>query len=359
MNILDKIKKANLVGRGGAAFPVALKWEAVYQALRRPEGEYCHIEDDQVVCHKKVKVPRGFLRRGYVVVNAAEGEPGIRKDGYILANYPTKVIDGIKLALEYTGAEKAYIYINHLYFAESGKRLESIIKKMGQKDKIALFIKPMDGGYIAGEESAMLNIIEGKHPEPRLKPPYPTQSGLWGQPTLINNVETFYNVSLVSEGKYQGDRFYTINGQVRHRGVYAFPEGLSIKQVLEKTNNLPPYKFFVIVGGDVSGEVLYMTQLDKPASGAGSITVYDFATHNPEKLLAYWFKFYAQHSCGQCTPCREGTYRLREILESGVKLDYKNFAKLLDNLSASSFCALGSSLPQPVKTYFQNVWPKR
>lgn len=359
MSILEKIKEANLLGRGGAAFPVALKWEAVYQALRRPEGEYCHVEDDQVICHRKIKVPRGFLRKGYVVVNAAEGEPGIRKDGYILANYPTKVIDGIRLALEYTKAEKAYIYINHLYFDESGKRLNSIIKKMSLKDKIALFVKPVDGGYIAGEESSILNIIEGRRAEPRLKPPYPTQSGLWGQPTLVNNVETFYNVSLVSEGKYLGDRFYTINGQVKHRGVYVLSENLTITEVLKQTNNFPDFKFFVVVGGDVSGEVLYMNQLNKVVSGAGSITVFDMKTHSPEKLLSYWFKFYANHSCGQCTPCREGAYRLKEILESNKKLDYKNFAPLLDNLSASSFCALGSSLPQPVKTYFKNVWPKR
>jgi NADH:ubiquinone oxidoreductase subunit F (NADH-binding) len=187
-----------------------------------------------------------------------------------------------------------------------------------------------------------------------LKPPYPTTCGLWGSPTLIDNVETFYNVSLVDKGDYKKERFYTISGAVKKPGVYLYPENWTIEQILLKSNNYPQFPFFVQVGGDACGEVLNQKQLKSIATGAASITVYDLKRQNPLQLLQFWINFFQSNSCGQCTTCREGTYRLRELLGKKI-IDWKLFSDLLDDLCETSFCALGSSVSIPIKSYFKNV----
>jgi len=325
MDILSKIQQAGLVGRGGAGFPVAKKWEAVKVAL----GD-----------------------KKYVVCNAAEGEPGVLKDGYILEHYPDKVIDGIKIAIDFLSAEKAYIYLNYHYHKKLGKKLSFLLKG----SKIEIFVKPIKAGYIGGEESAVLNAIEGKRIEPRLKPPFPTTAGLWGCPTLINNVETFYNVSLAGSGKFANKRFYTVTGDCLNEGVYELPDNLTIEKVLKQTKNYPNFTFFSQIGGNASGEVLNSSQLKRPVSGAGSITVYSLGKNNFKKIIKGWLNFFVNESCGQCTACREGTYRLNEIF-SKEKIDWPLFNILLDNLSDASFCALGGSAPVAIKSFIKNVQP--
>jgi NADH:ubiquinone oxidoreductase subunit F (NADH-binding) len=327
MDIIAKIKAANLVGRGGAGFPTALKWEAVQQAPGRDK---------------------------YIVINAAEGEPGVKKDGYILENYTNEVFQGVRLALDYLGAKHCYLYINPVYYKKYRLPIIKAIKANGLTKYLEFFVKPASAGYIGGEETAILNAISGLKIEPRLKPPYPTTGGLWGMPTLINNVETFYNVALAARGKFRAERFYTISGPVKNPGVYLYPDNLTIEEILQRGGNYPQFPFFVQVGGDASGEVLNQKQLKIRATGAASITVYDLKKHQPQKLLHYWVDFFQNHSCGQCTTCREGTYRLQEILGQ-PKVDWKLFFDLLDNLSETSFCALGSSVPVPIKSYFKNV----
>jgi len=327
MKIIDRIKQANLVGRGGACFPTAVKWEAVYKA----EGQ------DK-----------------YVIINAAEGEPGVKKDGYILANYSAEVLHGVSLAMEYLGAKKCYLYINPAYYQKYRLKILQAVKASGLTRRFEFFVKPHDSGYIGGEETAILNAISGLKIEPRLKPPYPTTSGLWEAPTLIDNVETFYNVALVDKGKFKSERFYTINGSVQRPGVYLYPDNWTVKKVLAESGNYPSFPFFVQVGGDASGEVLNQKQLGKAATGAASITVYDLKKQSPTKLLRYWIDFFAKNSCGQCTTCREGTYRLKELL-ARKPMNWKVFFDLVDNLAGTSFCALGSSLPLPVRSYFKNV----
>ena len=351
MEILDKIKQANLVGRGGAGFSVAAKWEAVKQ------------------------VPGA---KKYIVINAAEGEPGVKKDAYILENYPERVLEGIKLAADFLGATKIFFYINpEIYNKLKNKQLK-IFSKLGKANKFEFVPKPKGAGYIGGEETALLNALEWKRIEPRLKPPYPPTVGLFGEPTLINNVETFYNVSLVAHDEFYDFRFYTINGVGGHPGVYAYPAKWTVKMVLNESKNYPNFSFFVQVGGDASGEVLNMRQLDKLASGAASITVYDLNKTQPEKLLKFWLKFFKDNSCGQCTPCREGTYRLLQLLDRptapkligkkivGAKLmrskpvvvepiDWLLFMEIINDLEQASFCALGAAVPIPVKTYLKNI----
>jgi NADH:ubiquinone oxidoreductase subunit F (NADH-binding) len=326
MNIISKIKEAGLVGRGGACFPTGLKWEAVFYSLE--EG----------------------AQKAYIVCNAAEGEPGVKKDAYIMDKYPERLVGGIKLAIDFFHAEKAYIYINFDYYKKYNKKLSVLFGDY----PIEFFVKPADAGYIGGEESSILNAIEGKKIEPRLKPPFPTKEGLYGCPTLVNNVETFYNVSLVSTGDYKKTRFFTINGDCLWVGVYEFDENYTIEKILKETKNYLEIPFFVQVGGDASGIILNQKQLRRPVSGAGSITVYSIAKHKPEALIRNWLEFFMDQSCGQCTPCREGTYRLVEEINK-QEIDWNIVSSLLDNLEDSAFCGLGCAVSIPVKSLLTNV----
>lgn len=334
-NIIKLIEDAGLVGRGGASYPTAKKWAAVKESLRAK-------------------------KTAYIIVNGAEGEPGVKKDGYLLKHYPEEVLNGVFLADQFLGTDKVkkiYFFLNQEYYQAYAAGLKKILaaKKYGPLEKkIEFVVKPEVLTYISGEETALLNIIEGKKIEPRLRPPYPTSQGLFNFPTLINNVETFYNVSLVSRGKYRDERLYTINGAVKRPGVYSLPTTLSIEEVLRHTSNYPVFPFFVQVGGEASGEVLNSSQLAAPVEGAGSIMVYNEAKTDKNKLINYWLKFYFQQSCGNCTICREGTYRLVEMMKSPHH-DRKLFAEIIDVLDDSSFCALGYSLPLPIRTYRHNV----
>jgi len=326
VDIIDKLKQTGLLGRGGAAFPTWRKWLLVKNAAN--------------------------LKK-YVVCNSAEGEPGLCKDSYILEHQADKVIDGMKIAIDFLGAVKGYLFLNYAYHKKFGKKLAALT----DNSRIEIFVKPIQSGYIGGEESAILNAIEGKRIEPRLKPPFPVTCGLWGQPTLVNNVETFYNVSLVNSDQYQNKRFYDIAGDCPREGVFELAADLTIEKVLKETKNYPGFPFFVLVGGDMSGEALNSRQLKKPASGAGSITVYSLAKHDYKKVIKGWLEFYVDESCGQCTPCREGILRLKETFLA-EKTNWPLFNNLLDNLLDTSFCALGSSVVLPIRSFMKNVLPE-
>jgi NADH:ubiquinone oxidoreductase subunit F (NADH-binding) len=332
MDVINKIQKYKLVGRGGGCYPVATKWDSVKNAA----GE-----------------------KKYVVCNGSEGEPGVRKDDYILANYSDKLIDGIRLALDYLSDGGrvevfSYIYLNDEFYKKYSKVLNAKIASL--KLPINLFRKPHIGGYIGGEETSLLNAIEGKRIEPRLRPPYPTTSGLWGHPTIINNIETFYNISLARDDKFENKRFYTISGDCLWTGVYSLSDTMNIEEVLKATNNYPAFPFFVQVGGEGSGVVLNSTQLNMPASGCASITIYSIQKHQPMDVLKKWINFFASESCGQCVPCREGTYRLKEIFDSG-KINWALVSELLTNLSDASFCGLGCAVPIPISSFIKNIAP--
>ena len=201
-NIITKLKENNLLGRGGASFPTSIKWKTV----------------------KKAKA-----KKKYIICNGAEGEPNLFKDGFILQNYPKEVIEGIKIALKTIDHSSAYIYLRKDYYRKFKRKLEKLIKGL----PITLFKKT--GDYLAGEETSVFEAIEGERPEPRIKPPFPSQSGLWGYPTLINNVETFYCVAKIAKGKYKGTCFYSISGDIKNKGVYELPENYSISQILKET----------------------------------------------------------------------------------------------------------------------------
>lgn len=331
-NLISQLKKAALVGRGGASFPVWQKWDAVFNATVNPS------EDDK--------------QGKFVICNCSEGEPGVKKDAYLIEKYADRIIDGMKIAIDFLSAKQGIFYLNENYYKKYKHLLEKAIRTSGAP--IVLFKKPHDAGYIGGEETTVLNVIEGQHAEPRLKPPYPVTHGLWSQPTLVNNVETFYDVSRVAKGDYKPTRAYTITGDCLFEDVFELPIGLTIEEVLRETHNYPKFNFFVQVGGDGSGEVLSYKQLKKPATGAGSIRVYSTIKHDPINLIRNWVNFFMGESCGKCTPCREGTYRLSEILAE-PRPDWQAVRQLLTNLGDTAFCALGMSVPIPIIGYVSNV----
>lgn len=353
-DLIHKIKLAGLVGRGGAEFPVYLKWLAVYRAIISQENIHCQVRgQDEIACYYHPdQSPRPKVC--YVVANGAEGEPGIKKDGHILDKHPEIFLSGLKLAADFLRAKKVYLFLRHDYFKKYQDNLIKEAAKISLLHKLEIIAKPEGAGYIAGEESTILNIIEGGRIEPRLRPPYPTAHGLYNQPTLINNIETFYDVALVASGKYKKERFFTLNGEIKNKGVFAYPVNWTIAQVLKASDNYPMWPFFVQVGGDASGEVLAEDQLNRPAGGAASITVYNLKNHDPHKLLASWLEFFKDESCGQCVPCREGSFRLWEAINA-ARMDWQLFDEILSDLSESSFCALGASIPVPIRSYWQNI----
>jgi len=339
LSIIEKIKMAGLCGRGGAGFSTASKWLTVKSALKSGSG-------------------------AYIIVNAAEGEPGVKKDAYLLENDPKSVIEGIYIAYNFLSKnkiKKIYFYINkkyHKLYADSLlKVIKSEKKYSSLSSKFEFFIKPIKPSYIGGEESAIINIIEGNRAEPKRRPPYPAECGLFNLPTLVNNVETFHSVSLINKNKYQGKRLYTIAGAVKNKGVFSLPSEISTEEILRVSNNYPSFDFFVILGGEVSGEVLDKNQLLAPVEGSGFIMVFDKQKTDRDKLLDYWLKFFESESCGLCTSCREGSHRLKEMVGQ-KKYDKKKFNDLLENLEFTSFCSLGSSISQTIKSYLENVYYK-
>lgn len=324
-DILVKIKEHNLLGKGGAEFPVAKKWQAV----------------------KESKNPVK-----YIICNGAEGEPGVDKDEHIIKNHPQELVEGIKIALNYTKAKKAFLYLKSEYYNKYKELLSPYLNS-----KIELFKKPKKVGYLAGEEGTIINILENTRKEAKIKPPFPTEEGLFNSPTLINNVETFYDVFLVKNNKYEEKRFYSINGDCKKPGVYYLPINWSLAKILTETDNFPKYKFFVQVGGKAAGSILNQKQLDKTVKGCGAICLYKQDKHDPIELIYDWIDFYYKNSCGKCTPCREGTYRLKQIMDENERknINWKLVWSLVENLEKGSFCTLGSSLPTPLKTINKNL----
>ena len=326
-NLLTKIKKAKLVGRGGAGFLTHLKWEFAKEAEGKPK---------------------------YVICNASEGEIGLFKDLHILKTFPEDVVKGMVLAMDFLKTKKAYFNFNANYYKRVKSKLNPILKKYEKKGyKFEIYQEPPS--YIGGEETALLNAIEGKRVEPRSKPPYPGKSGLFGKPTLIHNVETLFNIAMVDADKFDSKRFYCISGKVKNKGVYHLFDELTIYQILEQTKNLPDFDFFAQVGGGASGVIYNADQVrEEIMTGAGSLQIFPTTT-DPRKMLLSWFKFYMDESCGKCTPCREGTYQLYEMVKNSKNIPWKKILDIVEVMEETSFCALGRSVGRPVRSYYQMV----
>jgi NADH:ubiquinone oxidoreductase subunit F (NADH-binding)/NADH:ubiquinone oxidoreductase subunit E len=379
--LLEELKAAGLQGMGGAGFPTGVKWETVKNAS---SGEDTHDK--------------------YVVCNADESEPGTIKDRFILTRLPHLVIEGMILAGLFVGAKRGYLYIRHEY-----KEQEEILRKeleacrreglIGQKIlgkdlnfELDLFVSP--GGYICGEESALLEAIEGKRAEPRNKPPYVATDGLWGKPTVVNNVETlafaaaiaakggsWFNSYGLNEEKNvnaRGLKFVGVSGDVREPGVFEVPMGITTYEDLiysyakGLSKKLPPGKKLELVAFAPSGPssgylppskinlLLDWKTLDveKSMVGSGAIVVCATGTCMLDMALNA-VRFYRNESCGKCVPCRIGSQKMVEILERWTrggydKADDQMVQDLCHTLRQASICGLGQIVPAPVESVFRH-----
>jgi NADH:ubiquinone oxidoreductase subunit F (NADH-binding) len=362
---LEILKESGLRGLGGAGFPTESKWQMVRQAQSAEK---------------------------FVVCNADESEPGTFKDRFILSNIPHLVLEGMILAGLLTGAQKGILYIRHEYEDQEKILDEEIVrcKKMGLLGtnilgtelsfEIELFVSP--GGYICGEETALLEAIEGKRAEPRNKPPFPVLEGLWSKPTVINNVETFANVPPIllrgvdwykaqGRGGAAGLKFIGVSGDVVRPGVYEIPMGLPVSDVIFKyAGGLPSGKKLkgFAPSGPSSGFLpasMVDVRLDfKSLADAGSMLGSGALVVCSEErcmldMALNTTQFFKNESCGKCVPCRVGSQKLVGILSAwthgkGSASDLELIDELSNVLRLTSICGLGQVVPAPIASVLKH-----
>jgi NADH:ubiquinone oxidoreductase subunit F (NADH-binding) len=347
------VKASGLRGRGGAYFPIALKWESA-RALPEPR---------------------------YLVVNAEEGEPGAFKDRHLMEGDPHLLVEGIAIAAYAAGCERVFLYIN----GQARLSAERIARAVADAAAAGLLgpglrieIYRGAGGYVCGEESVILNSIEGERAVPRPRPPLPTEAGLWRRPTVISNVETLcYLPFIVTEGAeafrsvgteaYPGTKLVSLSGAVQRPGLYEVPIGITTRALVALGGGLPEGRSLrAVVMGGPSGGFLNPAQLDLPlvgglvhptgaVLGSGGVVVLDERTPLSvalRELTAY----NAAESCGKCTPCREGSERALAILDRASEVgrlsesDRADLLELCDLLQYASLCGLGQMAPGPIRS---------
>ncbi len=324
MEIIKALKESKLTGLGGAGFPTWQKWQLVKEA-----------ED----------------RKRFVICNLSEGEADVFKDEYILIHHLKELIFGIELAADTIMAQKSYIFLNDKY-----KKYFKKIKRSTSGRKIEIFIDT--GRYLSGEETTLLQVMEGKLRQPKNKPPYPTESGLYGCPTLVNNAETLYRAYLVSTGNYQAKRFYSITADSGKKKIIEASVAAKISEIIGP-KIFWSAKFARISGP--SGYFLLREKFDQSVDGTGAIRIYGHRRRIIDGLVDSVI-FLKSESCGKCTPCREGTYRIAEkinqLLDSNSLWDRKEIVEVMVEIAEaakeSSFCTLGKSVATPVISTIEN-----
>ena len=357
--VIDVVDKSGLRGRGGAGFPTGKKWRLTKEA----KGD-----------------------KKYVVCNADEGDPGAFMDRSILEGDPHAVLEAMEIAGYAIGAEKGYIYVraeypiavHRLQIAIDESRDYGILGKniFGTDFNFDIEIRLGAGAFVCGEETALLESIEGKRGQPRVKPPYPAQSGLWGCPTLINNVETYANIaqiilngaewySSIGTATSKGTKVFALGGNVNNVGLVEVPMGTTLREIVYDIGGGIPNgrEFKAAQTGGPSGGCIPKEHLDTPIDyeslkeigsmmGSGGLIVMD-DTKCMVCLAKFYLEFTVSESCGKCTPCRIGTKRMLEILEKlcsgeGTEYDIYRLEKLAVNIKEASICGLGQSAPNPV-----------
>lgn len=339
--ILPVVKASGLSGRGGSRFPVAAKWEISRLA-----------EADEK----------------FVVCNGSEGEKDTYKDRSLMLHAPHAIIEGMVLCAAAVGAKTGYIYINAEYL-DAQEAMGKAIKEaydagflgkniLGSQIDFDLEVYSGAGAYVSGEETALLEYIQGNRGEPRLKPPYPGNAGLFGKPTVINNAESFASVPLAVMGKPCNTRLFTVAGSVKMPGVYELPLDSTPRQLVDAAGG-GEIKGFRL-GGGTTGSFFASNQLDikldEPniAVGPGSLYIFDNETDVP-KLAAGSLRLLAEHSCGKCTPCRFGVKQMLEKLESLIsgtadKSVIAELESLCSYVKQSARCGLGQAAPNVLLT---------
>ena len=357
--VIDTVKKSGLRGRGGAGFPTGLKWEFAAKAEGSPK---------------------------YIVCNADEGDPGAFMDRSIIEGDPHRVLEGIAIAGYAVGASQGYVYVRAEYPLAVRRLYKAIddAHEMGLLGKNILnsgFDFDIDlrlgaGAFVCGEETALLNSMMGKRGEPRPRPPFPANEGLWGKPTVINNVETFANVPVIMRMGYEwfnsigtekskGTKVFALAGKINNNGLAEVPMGTTIREIVfDIGGGLPDGKEFKAVQtGGPSGGCIPAQCLDTPVDyeslaqlgtimGSGGFVVMDQNTCMVD-LAKFFLEFVQSESCGKCAPCRIGTRRMLEILDritkgEGKEGDIETLEELGQSIKETALCGLGQTAPNPV-----------
>jgi NADH:ubiquinone oxidoreductase subunit F (NADH-binding)/NADH:ubiquinone oxidoreductase subunit E len=363
--VVEEVKTAGIRGRGGAGFPAGLKWSFTRPLTTTPK---------------------------YVICNADEGEPGTIKDRYIMEGDPHKVLEGIAIAGFAVGASKGFIYVRGEYYL-SKARLNQAIEQatakgflgnnlFGTDFSFTIEVRSGFGCYICGEETALIESIEGRRGYPRMKPPFPGVAGLWKQPTIVNNVETLASVpAIIGKGgawykslgtaDTTGTKIYQIIGHVKTPQIVEVQAGITLRDLIDNYGGglRPGGKFKMCQTGGASAGIVTAAALDTPidygsmskvggALGSGTMLVMD------ESVCAVDFirsvaVFFRHESCGQCTPCREGTPRILETMDricagQGTMADLDFMERLAGVLTDASFCPLGQTAAQPLMSALKN-----
>lgn len=359
--VIEEVKKSGLRGRGGACFPTGLKWSFMPKETNKPK---------------------------YLCCNGDESEPGSFKDRQIFEFNPHVFIEGTLIACYAMGAKTAYVYIRGEYYKWQ-LMLEQAIKDayeknfagkniMGSKFSADIYTHRGAGAYICGEESALMNSLEGKRGYPRVRPPFPANYGLWGCPTTINNIETLANVpaiinnggewySKIGEPKHPGTLLYGVSGHVNKPGVYELPSGTfltdilfkyaggitgnkKVKMIIPGGSSMPP-----LTADEIEGLKMDQESLKAIGSSIGTAGVIVMNEDTDViKVLKRIVGFYYHESCGQCTPCREGCGWMLKILEridngTGRKEDLDLLTDIANNIEGNTVCAFGDAVAWPVR----------
>ena len=362
--VVETITKSGLRGRGGAGYPTGLKWGTVAKSA----GE-----------------------RKFVICNADEGDPGAFMDRSVLESDPHRVLEGMAIAAYSIGANQGYIYVRAEY-PIAIQRLEIAIRQAQHLGLLGsqIFDSPFDfkveirigaGAYVCGEETALMASIEGKRGVPHPRPPYPAESGLWGYPTLINNVETFANIAPIIRkgadwfanigiGKSKGTKVFALAGNIRNTGLIEVPMGTSLQKIVEEMGGGVPDNGIakaVQTGGPSGGCIpasAFATPVDYESltalgsmMGSGGMIVMDQTT-NMVDVARFFMEFCMDESCGKCIPCRVGTVQLHGLLTKisqgkGSLADLDLLEELCDMVKHTSLCGLGQSAPNPVFSTLQ------
>jgi NADH-quinone oxidoreductase subunit F len=368
--VIEEVKTSGLRGRGGAGFSTGQKWEFA----RRASGE-----------------------QKYVICNADEGDPGAFMDRAVLEGDPHSVIEGMIIAAYAIGCSEGYIYaraeyplaIRRLKIAIEQAKKHGFLGKsiLGTPFSLNIKLKQGAGAFVCGEETALMASIEGERGMPRMRPPYPANSGLWGKPTNINNVETFANISwiIVNGGKKyssigtetsKGTKVFALTGKVKRSGLVEVPMGTTIREIIFDIGGgiLNDGEFKAVQMGGPTGGCLPLDLLDTPIDyeslmktgavvGSGGLVVADSSTCMVD-LARYFLNFAQSESCGKCVPCRLGTRAMLDLLTritrgQGSEEDVELLKSLARDVKAASLCALGGTAPNPVLTtlrYFQDEY---
>jgi NADH:ubiquinone oxidoreductase subunit F (NADH-binding) len=368
--VIKEVQTSGLRGRGGAGFPTGKKWELTQVADGSPK---------------------------YIICNADEGDPGAFMDRSIIESDPHAVLEGLLLGAYAMGADEGYIYIRNeyplalerLHIAIDQAREYGLIGKNIFDTDFCFEIKVVRGAgaFVCGEETALIASIEGQLGNPRPRPPYPVNSGLWGQPTNINNVETWANVPMIINrgGKWyasigtetsKGTKVFSLVGKINNTGLVEVPMGISLRDIIYNIGGgIPDGKAFKAVQtGGPSGGCIPAEQLDLPVDyeslteagsmmGSGGMVVMDEDTCMVD-VARYFLGFTKDESCGKCTPCREGTMQMHRILSEftegrGTEADLELLEGLAHSVKSTSLCGLGQTAPNPVLTtmrYFRDEY---